>query len=135
MRLKTQVLRRVLCLVVASWSSIGFCGVHFEGIKDGAKVKSPVSLKMKVTGKTLRPAGEDGDDTKTGHHHLIIDGPATPLGEVVAADAKHLHFGKGQDKAEIVLTPGPHSLTLQFADGAHRSYGPEWSKTINVEVQ
>ncbi len=58
-----------------------------------------------------------------------------PAGEVIPADDKHLHFGKGQSEAEVKLTPGPHTLTLQFADGAHRSYGPELSKTIKITVK
>jgi hypothetical protein len=28
-----------------------------------------------------------------------------------------------------------HTLTLQFADGAHRSYGPKWAATLTVNVK
>ena len=60
----------------------------------------------------------------TGHHHLIVDGKAVPKGSVVPADATHMHFGKGQTETTLKLPPGKHTLTLQFADGAHQSYGP-----------
>ena len=45
-----------------------------------------------------------------------------------------LHFGKGQTETDVPLTPGPHTLTLQFADGAHLSYGPTLSSTIKIQV-
>ncbi|MEU2427515.1 DUF4399 domain-containing protein [Streptomyces sp. NPDC007851] len=38
-------------------------------------------------------------------------------------------MGTGASPAE-----GRHTLTLQFADGAHRSYGPEVSHTITVNA-
>jgi len=52
----------------------------------------------------------------------------------VPFDDKDLHFGKGQTEAQVTLPPGRHTLTLQIADGAHRSYGPKWSTTITVNV-
>ena len=30
--------------------------------------------------------------------------------------------------------PGDYTLTLQFADGLHRSYGEDLSATINIKV-
>jgi hypothetical protein len=109
-------------------------GVSFDAPKDGATVKSPVAVKMKVEGMKIRPAGEDANDTTSGHHHLLIDAGPAPEHQVIAADATHLHFGKGQTETEVKLPPGDHTLTLQFADGAHRSYGPAMSKTITVHV-
>jgi len=44
-------------------------------------------------------------------------------GEVIKKDSLHIHFGNAQTAAEIKLSPGKHSLTLQFADTMHRSYG------------
>jgi Domain of unknown function (DUF4399) len=87
-----------------------------------------------VDGLRVRPAGEGPLDHASGHHHLIIDGRPIPLGQTVPADDKHLHFGKGETQAQITLPPGRHTLTLQFADGAHRSYGPKWAATIRVNV-
>jgi hypothetical protein len=103
-------------------------------LKDGAKVKSPVKVKFGLKGFKLRPAGENPSDKTTGHHHIIVDGKPVPFGEVVPADDKHIHFGKGQTEAELKLKPGKHTLTLQLADGAHRSYGADLSSTINIEV-
>ena len=109
--------------------------VSFKSPKDGQEVTSPVKVVMDLSGMKLRPAGEDIEDNKTGHHHIIIDGGAIPEGQVIPTDDKHLHYGKAQTEAEVKLVPGEHTLTLQLADGAHRSYGPGLSKTIKVKVK
>lgn len=108
--------------------------VSFTEPADGAKVKSPVKVGFKLEGMKVRPAGEDPLDGTSGHHHVIIDGKPVPLGTVVPADDTHIHYGKGQTEAELKLAPGKHTLTMQLADGAHRSYGPSLSSTITIEV-
>jgi len=86
-----------------------------------------------VDGMKIGPAGTMTEGT--GHHHLLIDGQPLPKGEVIPATDKSLHFGKGQTETDLTLPPGDHTLTLQFGDGMHRSYGPELSKTITVHVK
>jgi len=108
-------------------------GVFFVRPVEGAVVGRTVEVIMGVRGMTVEPAGER--HAGAGHHHLIIDGGPVTAGEVVPKDARHLHFGKGQRRAVIELAPGPHTLTLQFADGHHRSYGRAWSRTIRIEVR
>jgi hypothetical protein len=78
------------------------------------------------------PAGELREGT--GHHHVIVDAAPVTARQVVPADAQHIHFGKGQTETSLDLGPGDHTLTLQFADGAHQSYGPGMSATIDVKV-
>lgn len=109
--------------------------VFFVEPADGAKVKSPVKLKFGLEGMTVKPAGEAPTDKTSGHHHIIVDGKALALGSTVGNDVKSIHYGKGQTEAEIPLEKGKHTLTMQFADGAHRSYGPALSATINIEVE
>ena len=108
--------------------------VEFVSPKDGATLKSPFTVEMKVVGKKLNIASEKADDKTLGHHHIVVDGGAIPAGQVIPADATHIHFGKAQTSTELNLPPGDHKLTLQFADGAHRSYGEAMSKTITVHV-
>ncbi len=110
-------------------------GVSFKSPKDGAVVAQKFRVKFGVRGKKIRPALEDVNDKKSGHHHIIIDGAFIPEGQVVPADERHLHFGKGQTQTELTLAPGEHTLTLQLADGAHLSYGEKYSKTIKVTVK
>jgi hypothetical protein len=107
--------------------------VSFVEPKDGATVSNPVHVKFAVDGMKVAPAGTTTEGT--GHHHLIVDGQPLPKGEVIPANDKSLHFGKGQTETEITLPPGEHTLTLDFGDGAHRSYGPEMSKTIKIHVK
>jgi len=107
--------------------------VFFTAPATGSKVGTKLHVTMGVAGMTVQPAGEIKDGT--GHHHIIIDGQPVPAGEVVPKDDTHLHFGNGATEADLTLTPGTHTLTLQFADGIHRSYGPAMSSTITVTVQ
>jgi hypothetical protein len=107
--------------------------VMFVEPADGATVKSPVMVKMGVEGMTVQPAGELKEGT--GHHHIIIDSEPVPFGTAVPADETHIHFGKGQIETELELEPGEHTLQLQFADGAHRSYGEQLSTTITITVE
>lgn len=106
--------------------------VYFIQPDDGAIVTSPLKVEFGVEGMKVGKAGKVLRGV--GHHHLIIDGKAIPKGKVVPSDKTHIHFGGGQTEAELTLAPGHHTLTLQFADGAHRSYGPTMSSTIHVTV-
>ena len=108
--------------------------VLFKNLKDGATVTSPFKVQM---GTELIKVDTAGPVVAgSGHHHLMIDGPdSLPAGEMVPKDSTHLHFGKGQTETELSLTPGKHKLTLQFADGLHRSYGGKLSATIMVNVK
>ncbi|MFM0739484.1 DUF4399 domain-containing protein [Paraburkholderia xenovorans] len=108
-------------------------GVSFVAPKDGATVSNPVHVVFGVDGMKIAPAGTMTEGT--GHHHLLIDGKPLPKGEVIPATETSLHFGKGQTETDLTLPPGDHTLTLQFGDGMHRSYGPEMSKTITVHVK
>lgn len=130
--------RPFLKLTIGTLLSLGAMAAHAEGVsfvepKDGAAVANPVHLKFAVDGMRVAPAGDMTEGT--GHHHVLIDGKPLPKGEVVPANDHSIHYGKGQTEADIKLLPGDHTLTLQFADGAHRSYGPQWSQTITVHVK
>jgi hypothetical protein len=108
--------------------------VFFKNLKDGETVKSPVKVEMGIQGLKLDTAG--AIVAGSGHHHLLIDaGDSIPSGQAVPKDEHHLHFGKAQSSTEVTLTPGKHVLTLQFADGAHRSYGAKLAATITVNVK
>lgn len=107
--------------------------VDFTEPKNGAVVSSPFKVKFAVTGMEVKPAGSM--DSNTGHHHLLINGDSMKVGESIPFDETHLHFGKGQTETEVTLPPGTYKLTMQFANGAHQSYGPGLSKTITVTVK
>ena len=107
--------------------------VSFAEPLNGATVSKTFAVKFAVDGMEVKPAGELS--ATSGHHHLIIsDGPIA-AGEVVPFDDRHIHFGKGQSEAMVTLAPGTYRLTLQFANGAHQSYGEAMSNTITINVK
>jgi hypothetical protein len=108
-------------------------GVYFVNLKNGDTVKSPVIIQMGIRGMEVEPAGAFNESK--GHHHLIVDQGSIEKGVMVPMDDTHIHFGKGQNTDTLKLSPGQHTLTLQFADGLHRSYGKEWSTTITIVVK
>ncbi|KAG2447178.1 hypothetical protein HYH02_007921 [Chlamydomonas schloesseri] len=103
-------------------------------LKNGVTVSSPVHIDFTVSGLSVKPAAE-GLQEGTGHHHLLIDVAAPPAGEAIPFDDAHKHFGKGQTGVDLELAPGKHTLTLQFANALHESYGPAYAKTITVNVK
>ena len=107
--------------------------VDFLNLKNGDIVTSPFKLVFKITGMDISPAGEF--KVNSGHHHLLINQTFIEQGSTIPADQNHIHFGKGQTETELNLSPGNYKLTLQFADGYHRSYGKALSKTILIEVK
>lgn len=88
---------------------------------------------MQVDGMVVQPAGEAVEGS--GHHHLIVDGGCIPSGEPVPKNATHMHFGKGQTETVLSLTPGEHTLSLQFANGEHQSCGTDWCHSIHVNIE
>lgn len=108
--------------------------VMFRNLKEGSAVTSPFKVEMGTEVMKVDTAGPVV--TGSGHHHLIIDGPdSLAAGEMVPKDSTNLHFGKGQTETELKLAPGKHKLTMQFADGLHRSYGGKLSATITINVK
>ena len=138
MRVAKQINFIALCIVTLL--VIVGCGkketpkgkVFFAEPKDGAEINGPVKVVMVVEGIKIQPAGEVVEGT--GHHHILINQDFFPAGQVIPTDDTHRHFGKGDTEAVLDLPPGDYKLTLQFADGLHRSYGKDLSATINIKV-
>lgn len=109
--------------------------VFFIEPKDDANVAQEFKVVMGVAGMTVKPLGDMSPDT--GHHHLLINAENVPSGDVVPVDkpTQYMHFGKGQTETMVKLAPGKYKLTLQFADGAHRSYGESMRATLSVTVK
>ena len=134
-----KIKKLIIVLTVLFFSSTAYAltlaadGVYFGNLADGQKVTSPFKVEMKVVGKTVAQAGDPAPNT--GHHHLIINGEHIDKGKIIPADATHIHFGKGQTETEVKLDKGSYTLTLQFADLNHLSFGKEWSQTIKIQVE
>ena len=109
--------------------------VYIVSPKDGAKVKSPVTVVFGLKGMGIAPAGIKFDNT--GHHHLLIDSdlPAD-LSQPLPATEKSVHFGKGQTETSVTLPPGKHTLQLVLGDSLHIPHDPAvFSKKITIEVE
>ncbi len=109
--------------------------VEFLSPRDGDTVTGPVKLKFGVKGMDVKPAGEDIENKRAGHHHVLVNQAPIKSGEAVPFTDQHIHLGQGQTEAELKLPPGRYRLTLQFANGAHVSYGESLSQTINIVVR
>ena len=108
--------------------------VVFANLKDNAVISSPFTLQMGTEVIKVDTAGPVV--AGSGHHHLFIDAEdSLAAGTVVPKDSTHVHFGKGQTEYVLNLAPGKHKLTLQMADGLHRSYGSQLASTIHVTVK
>ena len=109
--------------------------VRFVAPADGAVVTSPFKVVFGVNGLQVKPAGEEIENNLAGHHHLIINAGPVKAGESVPFSDTHIHYGKGQTEAMVELKPGTYKLTMQFANGAHVSYGAVRAATISVTVK
>jgi len=108
--------------------------VYFKNLKDNATISSSFKLEMSTEVMRIDTAGPIV--AGSGHHHLLINGPdSIAAGGVIPMDSLHIHFGKGQTEYELKLPPGKHKLTLQMADGIHRSYGSRLAASIHVTVK
>ena len=109
--------------------------VYIISPKDGATVKSPVTIQFGLKGMGVAPAGVKFENT--GHHHLLIDTdvPADLNAPLPTSDNVR-HFGKGQTEASIELKPGKHTLQLVLGDDKHTPHNPPvTSKKITITVK
>ncbi len=103
--------------------------------KNGATVGEDVHVKFGVKGIKLAPATDTA--ANTGHHHLLIDATSLPpMDAPIPNDATHRHFGKAQTETTIHLSPGDHTLQLDFGNFAHMQFNPPIvSKKITIHVK
>lgn len=113
--------------------SITMPTVTITSPKDGDTVKSKFDVKFAVSGMKLSKAGSE--TAGSGHFILIVDGAAVEKGQAVPKDKQHIHLDKAQKQTSLTLPAGAHTLTVQFADGQHSSYGEVMSQTIKVTVK
>lgn len=110
--------------------------LYFISPENGAKVKSPVTVRFGLNGMGVAPAGMAKE--KTGHHHLLIDTDArnVDLSKPLPATDRIRHFGGGQTEARLDLPPGKHTLQLVLGDENHVPFDPPlMSEKITITVQ
>ena len=107
--------------------------VFFKSPANGATVPSPVFIEMGVKGMKIEPAGQVNEGF--GHHHILINQASWPEGQVIPASDSTIHFGKGQTDTSLELEPGEYTISLQFANGVHASYGEDMAASIKITVE
>lgn len=117
--------------VIESEAAASAASVRFVEPADGATVSSPVTVRMEATGLQIEPAGAIREGT--GHFHVIVDDRCSTPGQIVPNDDTHIHYGKGQQEAQLDLPPGQHTLCLQAADGVHTALNLTDEITITVQ--
>jgi len=125
-----------------AWPANDGAYVYFIDLEDGAKVNSPVLIRMGVSGMGVAPAGTEKEGT--GHHHLLVNRAAMGEGEDgveewtygVIADDNNIHYGGGQTEATLDLPSGAHTLQMVFGDMNHVPFGPQMvSEVITITVK
>ena len=107
--------------------------VFFIDLKEGATVPSKFTARFGVAGMEVVAAGVVKPNS--GHHHLLIDAPLPALNQPIPNDLNHLHFGRGQTEAEVILSAGEHTLQLVFGDHDHVPHSPPVvSEVVRVRV-
>lgn len=82
----------------------------------------------------VAPAGTI--QSRTGHHHLLIDVALPPLDQPIPNDKNHLHYGLGQTETFVDLPPGTHTLQLLMGDNDHIPHDPPvMSRKITIHVR
>ena len=108
--------------------------VFFRQPTNNAIVPPTFVVKMGAVGVTVDPSGEPIPGS--GHMHILVDTDFIPDGEIIPTDERHLHYGDGSLEAELTLSPGEHTLHLQFADGLHTALeGDQYRDTLVVFVE
>jgi uncharacterized protein DUF4399 len=109
--------------------------VYIISPKDGATVKSPVTVVFGLKGMGVAPAGMKFENS--GHHHLLIDTDLPADMGVPLPTTDHVkHFGKGQTESSVELAPGKHTLQLVLGDQNHTPHNPPVvSKKITINVK
>jgi Domain of unknown function (DUF4399) len=113
--------------------------VFFKGLKDGDKVKGKSFVGMIATpvefGVEGMTVAEEGPvPPNTGHFYAFVDAELIPEGAKMPTDSKYRNFAKGETSGVLPLAEGKHTITVQFADGRNRSYGPAWASSVKVVV-
>jgi len=110
--------------------------LYFISPDNGARVKSPVTVRFGLAGMGVAPAGMARE--KTAHHHVLIDTDArtVDMSKPLPASDRIKHFGGGQTEAALDIAPGRHTLQLVLGDENHVPFDPPlMSEKITITVQ
>ena len=107
--------------------------MHFENVKDGDVLSSPINFEFGVEGFELAPLGSPVEGV--GHHHLLVNRDSIMEGAVISGNVNYIHFGDDEIRGTIELESGNYLLTLQFANGVHQIFGEKMSALEEITVK
>jgi len=108
--------------------------VFFIKPQDGDTVSNPVAIEFGIEGMNVVAAGVE--ETRSGHHHLLVDTDLPDMGMPIPADANHIHFGNASTSTALDLAPGQHTLSLLLGDHLHIPHDPPVvSDPITITVE
>ena len=87
---------------------------------DGATLPADEPVAVRVAVENGRVAASP-DDAEGGHLHLYLDGQLQQMPYTM--------------DAVVILTPGEHTLTVEYVDARHVSFDPEVEHTIRVTAE
>jgi hypothetical protein len=112
-------------------------GVRFVSPTDGATVPPTFDVLMSATGLVVEPPADIQEGV--GHLHILVDTNFIPAGAVIPSgeeDEQHIHLQDGSTGASILLSPGSHTLRLQFANSLDSALqGDQYRDEITVNVE
>lgn len=109
--------------------------IFFKEVKVCSDGKVKVVMGSRSNVHIAAVGSSEGKGGKVvGHFHVIVDGGPVEKGKTIGNGENIKHYGKGQTEAELQLTPGQHTLTLQLGDDSHTSFGKAYSAETRVDV-
>lgn len=110
--------------------------VRFVYPTDGAIVPPTFEVRMAATGMVVGLTEEIQEDA--GAFHILVDTDFVPAGGVIPSDEgdeQHIHLDDGSRITSLSLSPGSHTLRLQFADNLDTaSRGDQFRDEITIIV-
>ena len=112
----------------------GGMSIQIVAPADGAVIQGDrVTIELSASGVTIVPAGTD--QPNSGHHHLFIDRPATPVGEPIPTEAGIVHLGAAQTSYVLEgLQPGEHTVIAVLGNYQHVRLGTVAADTVRFTV-
>ncbi len=78
----------------------------------------PIEVEAKVTGANV---AQSASSTHAGHIHLFVDG-----------DLQGMLYG---ESTEVELSPGAHTITVEYTDSHHLSFDPPITDSIEITAE
>jgi hypothetical protein len=101
-------------------STTATLNVH-SPVQGGVFTTTKVPVEVSVTGGTIASADTSTNESGSGHIHISVDGALQAM--------------VGAERQEIELTPGPHTVSVEYSAGDHGPFCEPVIVTRRIEVK